>query len=151
MLLGPNFSSFDLQLSSGISIHGVQSSPKPAAYQPAVLLLHGYPQNHLIWHKVAPALSSSFRVVAIDLRGYGQSSKPRDAREKENNHKMYAKSTMAEDCVEVMEKLGETSFYLLSHDRGARVAHQLSINYPAKVKKGNEMYKDHVMMDRELI
>ncbi|KUJ20302.1 putative epoxide hydrolase [Mollisia scopiformis] len=124
----PNFESFDLKLSSSLTIHGIRSG----SGQP-LLLLHGFPQTHHIWHKVAPELTSKYTVIAIDLRGYGKSSKlPSDEKD---SHKAYAKSTMAEDCVKVMSGLGYEKFWILSHDRGARIAHKLCVDYPEKVGK----------------
>jgi haloacetate dehalogenase len=99
--------------------------------RPALLLLHGFPQSHLMWRKVAPALSSRFNVVVPDLRGYGDSDKPiasADLRE-------YSKRAMAADLVAVMRALGHENFYVAGHDRGGRVAHRLAIDHPAVVKK----------------
>jgi haloacetate dehalogenase len=96
-----------------------------------VLLLHGYPQTHVMWHKVAPRLAQQFSVVAPDLRGYGDSSKPEDG----ENHFGYSKRATAQDQVEVMEQLGFTRFAVVGHDRGARVAHRLTRDYPDRVTK----------------
>jgi haloacetate dehalogenase len=96
-----------------------------------LLLLHGYPQTHVMWHKIAPLLARNFTVIATDLRGYGDSSKPSIDRDKT----AYSKKTMATDQVEVMSKLGFDRFYLVGHDRGARVAHRLTLDYPEKVQK----------------
>lgn len=82
---------------------------------PPLLLLHGYPQSHVMWHKVAPRLADHFTVVAADLRGYGDSGKPAGDPE----HLNYSKRAMAGDLVEAMESLGFRSFYLAGHDRGA--------------------------------
>lgn len=98
---------------------------------PPLLLIHGYPQSHLIWHRVAPILSQSFTVIATDLRGYGASSKPRGLAD----HSNYSKRAMSRDQVEVMRQLGFESFYLCGHDRGARVSHRLAMDYPERVKK----------------
>jgi haloacetate dehalogenase len=98
---------------------------------PPLLLLHGNPQTHAMWHKVAPTLARRFTVVAADLRGYGQSSKPpTDA-----NHASYSKRAMAEDQVAVMRALGHESFLLAGHDRGARVAYRLALDHPERVRK----------------
>jgi haloacetate dehalogenase len=97
----------------------------------ALLLLHGYPQNYFMWHKIAPLLAQDFTVVATDLRGYGDSSKPQG----KEDHSNYSKRIMAQDQVEVMSQLGYEEFYLVGHDRGARVAHRLTLDYPDKVKK----------------
>ena len=115
---------------NGTTIHARYSTQKEAA-QPALLLLHGYPQTHFIWHKVASELALNFRVVCPDLRGYGDSAKPRGAA----NHANYSKRTMAADMVEVMRALGHESFALVGHDRGGRVAHRLALDHPDRVTK----------------
>lgn len=97
-----------------------------------ILLLHGYPQNYYMWHKIAPKLASNFTVVATDLRGYGDSSK---STINDHNHSNYSKRALAQDQIEVMEKLGYQEFFLVGHDRGGRVAHRLALDYPQKVKK----------------
>jgi haloacetate dehalogenase len=84
-----------------------------------------------MWHKIAPLLAKNFTVVATDLRGYGDSSKP----EGKPDHSNYSKRVMAQDQIEVMSQLGYEEFYLVGHDRGARVAHRLTLDYPDKVKK----------------
>jgi haloacetate dehalogenase len=96
-----------------------------------VLLLHGYPQTYIMWHKIAPLLAEKFTVIATDLRGYGDSSKPQG----EKNHENYAKKIVAQDQVEIMSYLGYNEFYLIGHDRGGRVAHRLTLDYPERVKK----------------
>ena len=96
-----------------------------------LLLLHGYPQTHTMWHKVAPKLAQRYTVVAADLRGYGDSSKPEGALD----HSNYSKRAMANDQVELMRKLGFEQFYLAGHDRGGRVAHRLAVDHPEHVLK----------------
>ena len=96
-----------------------------------VLLLHGYPQTHLIWHHVAPVLAEDHMVVLTDLRGYGDSGKPAGG----PAHDAYAKRTMAYDQVLVMRELGFESFAVAGHDRGARVAHRMALDYPESVAK----------------
>ncbi|MEE8246151.1 MAG: alpha/beta hydrolase, partial [Alphaproteobacteria bacterium] len=96
-----------------------------------VLLLHGYPQSHVMWHKVAPGLARHFTVVAPDLRGYGDSSTPPSGAD----HGGYSKRAMARDQVEVMAKLGFPSFALVGHDRGARVAQRLALDHPGRVER----------------
>jgi len=91
-----------------------------------LLLVHGYPQTHVMWHKVAPALAERFTVVAPDLRGYGASSKPRGDEE----HLTYSKRAMARDLVEVMAALGFQQFNIAGHDRGARVTYRLALDHP---------------------
>ncbi|MEZ7878933.1 MAG: alpha/beta hydrolase [Rhodospirillales bacterium] len=98
---------------------------------PALLLLHGNPQTHAMWHLVAPKLSESYTVVCPDLCGYGQSFKPAAS----NDHAAYAKKQMAADMVDVMERLGHKKFYVAAHDRGARVAHRLALDFSDQVKK----------------
>ena len=98
---------------------------------PGLLLLHGYPQTHVMWHKIAPALAEHFTVVAADLRGYGDSSKPAsDAR-----HTPYSKRAMAQDMAEVMTALGIGQFAVAGHDRGARVSHRLAQDHRDRVTR----------------
>ncbi|HEX3350244.1 MAG TPA: alpha/beta hydrolase [Acetobacteraceae bacterium] len=98
---------------------------------PPLLLLHGNPQTHAMWHEVAPALAERFTVVCPDLRGYGGSHKPPAT----SNHAPYAKREMARDLVDLMDALGHRTFRIGSHDRGARVAHRLAIDHPDRVEK----------------
>ncbi len=98
---------------------------------PPLLLLHGNPQTHAMWHKVAPVLARRFTVVAPDLRGYGGSLKPPAT----PDHAPYAKTRMALDMVELMQALGHVQFQVVAHDRGARVAHRLALDHPARVEK----------------
>ncbi|KOS21815.1 Fluoroacetate dehalogenase [Escovopsis weberi] len=105
--------------------------PTGATDRPPILLLHGFPQTHHMWHRVAPRLSGSYALVAPDLRGYGASSKPA------HDVSQYAKSAMARDMVRVMDALGfgGAPFFVCAHDRGARVAHKLMADHPARVRK----------------
>lgn len=96
-----------------------------------LLLLHGYPQNHRMWHQVAPTLAQQFSVVCADLRGYGDSSKPEGA----PDHSNYSKRAMANDMVEAMADLGYSSFQIAGHDRGARVAYRLALDHPNAVER----------------
>jgi haloacetate dehalogenase len=98
---------------------------------PPVLLLHGYPQTHVMWHKIAARLAQQFTVVMTDLRGYGDSSKPPDG----ENHASYSKRAMAVDQIEVMRALGFDRFALVGHDRGARVAWRLAVEHAQVVTK----------------
>ena len=98
---------------------------------PAVLLLHGNPLTHVHWHLVAPRLAQDFTVVATDLRGYGDSGKPRGR----EDHSNYSFRRMAQDQVDVMQHLGFRQFYVAGHDRGARTAHRMALDHPDKVKK----------------
>jgi haloacetate dehalogenase len=102
---------------------------------PPVLLLHGFPQTHVCWHKVAPRLAEKFTVVATDLRGYGASSKPSSKSLGGADHAAYSKRAMAADQVEVMRRLGFDRFRLVGHDRGGRVAHRLALDHPASVER----------------
>lgn len=111
--------------------HEVSIKYRMGGRGPALLLLHGYPQTHVIWHKIAPGLAQHFTVVASDLRGYGDSSKPATTTE----HAPYSKRAMAQDQAELMSALGFDSFFVAGHDRGGRVAHRLALDYPKKVKK----------------
>ena len=97
---------------------------------PPVLLLHGYPQTHVMWHKVAVLLADHFTVVAPDLRGYGDSGKPPS----DGDLSVYCKRTMAQDQVEVMAELGFQSYHVAGHDRGARVGHRMALDHPRRVK-----------------
>jgi haloacetate dehalogenase len=96
-----------------------------------VLLLHGYPQTHVEWHKIAPRLAEHYTVVAPDLRGYGDSEKPPAA---EGDLSVYSKRTLAQDQVEVMAALGFESFHVVGHDRGARVGHRMALDHPEPVR-----------------
>jgi haloacetate dehalogenase len=96
---------------------------------PGLLLLHGYPQTHVIWHKVAPVLAEKFTVVATDLRGYGDSGKPAT----DAAHTPYSKREMARDQAEVMSALGVETFAVVGHDRGARVGHRLARDHRERV------------------
>lgn len=96
-----------------------------------VLLLHGYPQTHVLWHKVAPRLAERYTVVAPDLRGYGDSDKPQAA---PDDHVVYCKRTTAKDVVALMERLDFKSWHVVGHDRGARVAHRMALDHPERVR-----------------
>jgi haloacetate dehalogenase len=96
-----------------------------------LLLLHGFPQTHLMWHRVAPALAEDFTVVCADLRGYGASGKPPSR----PDHAPYAKRAMARDMVRVIEAQGFGRFAVAGHDRGARVAYRLALDHPDRVER----------------
>jgi haloacetate dehalogenase len=98
---------------------------------PPLLLLHGYPQTHVMWHLVAPRLARDFSVVAMDLRGYGDSSKPPTT----PDHEPYSKRAMARDAVAVMRHFGFERFAVAGHDRGGRVAYRLALDHPQHVTK----------------
>ncbi|MDM5201066.1 alpha/beta hydrolase [Fictibacillus enclensis] len=98
---------------------------------PPLLLLHGHPQTHVMWHKTAPPLAEHFTVIAPDLRGYGGSSKPQT----DENHYPYSKRVMAKDMVSLMNQLGYNEFAVAGHDRGGRVAYRLALDEPEKVTR----------------
>jgi haloacetate dehalogenase len=104
---------------------------RSAGEGPPLLLLHGFPQTGACWHRIAPALARTHRVVVMDLRGYGWSSAPRG----DPRHETYAKRAMGEDAVAVMERLGAVRFALVGHDRGARVGYRLALDHPGRVER----------------
>jgi haloacetate dehalogenase len=117
---------------NGASIHARFSRTTPGeASRPALLLLHGFPQSHVMWHRVAQQLQAHYFLVMPDLRGYGDSSKTPGL----PDHSNYSKRNMAHDMVAVMDALGVGDFFLCGHDRGGRVAHRLALDHPARVKK----------------
>lgn len=96
-----------------------------------LLLLHGHPQTHVTWRKIAPALACDFMIVAPDLRGYGDSDKPDGGLD----HIAYSKREMANDMVDLMRALGADSFHVAGHDRGGRVAHRMALDHPAALRR----------------
>ncbi|HVY64096.1 MAG TPA: alpha/beta hydrolase [Gammaproteobacteria bacterium] len=114
---------------NGISLN-VRHDVVPADARPALVLLHGFPQTHAMWHRVAPRLRERFALVLPDLRGYGDSDKP----EGPADHSAYSKRTLARDVVELMQGLGFAEFYVCGHDRGARVTHRLALDHPRAVR-----------------
>ena len=110
----------------GVRIHAVVGGAGPP-----VLLLHGYPQTHVMWHRVAPGLAERHTVVLADLRGYGDSSRPASTAD----HASYSKRAMADDQVGLMHALGFDRFAVVGHDRGARVAHRLCLDHPETVSR----------------
>jgi haloacetate dehalogenase len=97
--------------------------------KPALLLLHGNPQTHCMWHLIAPRLAERFSVVATDLTGYGESAKPATA----PDHAPYSKRAMARDQIAVMKRLGFERFLVAGHDRGARVGYRMALDSPGSV------------------
>ena len=124
--LFPGFERRRVEVEDGIRIAAVIGGAGPP-----LLLLHGYPQTHAIWHRVAPVLAERHTVVAPDLRGYGDSSKPVGAAD----HSNYAKRAMVLDQLALMRNLGFDRFDVLAHDRGARVAHRLAVDHPSAVHR----------------
>ena len=122
---------FDNFTKTQIKANGVYINLVHGGVGPALLLLHGYPQTHVEWHKIAPKLAEHYTVVAPDLRGYGDSEKPAA---QEGDLSVYCKRTTAQDQVEVMEKLGFESFHVVGHDRGARVGHRMALDHPERVR-----------------
>ncbi len=118
-----------------VAATGAQINLVTGGSGPPLLLLHGYPQTHAMWHRVAPKLAEHYTVIATDLRGYGDSGKPQAAAGATGDHALYSKRAMAQDQVEVMAALGHSAFYLLAHDRGARVAHRMALDHPQAVEK----------------
>lgn len=112
-------------------VNGVEIAFRKGGSGPGLLLLHGHPQTHVIWHKIAAELAQHFTVIAADLRGYGDSSKPDD----DTEHLNYSKRAMAADMAELMSALGFERFKVLAHDRGARVAHRLGVDHAARVER----------------
>lgn len=119
------FEEFDIAV-SGTTVHGRRGGAGPP-----LLLLHGIPETHLMWHRVAPALAERYTVVATDLRGYGDSGKPPSA----GDHAPYAMRALALDQVEVMRRLGHERFAVAGHDRGARCAYRMALDHPRAVTR----------------
>ncbi|CAN7332445.1 alpha/beta hydrolase [Variovorax paradoxus] len=120
-----DFPRFDIER-NGVRVHG-----RIGGRGAPLLLLHGHPQTHLIWHRVAPVLAERFTVVAVDLRGYGDSGRPAD----DAGHVAYSKREMARDALAAMRHHGFERFGVLAHDRGARVAHRLAADHVAAVDR----------------
>jgi haloacetate dehalogenase len=114
-----------------VAVEGATIHLVSAGNGPPLLLLHGYPQTHVLWHRIAPRLAEHFTVVVPDLRGYGASSKPAGGAD----HVAYSKRTMAQDQVSVMEQLGFPRFAVAGHDRGGRVAYRIALDHPDRVTR----------------
>jgi haloacetate dehalogenase len=113
-------------------VNGIELAVRyePRSERPPLLLLHGFPQTHAIWHAIAPRLRAKYTLVMPDLRGYGDSSKP----ESPPDHAAYSKRAMARDVLELMRGLGHERFFVCGHDRGGRVAHRLALDAPEAVR-----------------
>jgi len=122
---------FDGFTLADVAVPGGKIRVRHGGSGPPLLLLHGNPQTHAMWNRVAPALAERFSVIAPDLRGYGGSFKP----EATADHAPYAKREMAKDLIAVMKHFGHDRFKVGSHDRGARVAHRLALDFPDAVEK----------------
>lgn len=112
-----------------VTVGQVSINTLTAGTGPPVLLMHGYPQTHVIWHHVGPMLAEEYTVILTDLRGYGDSAKPASA----PDHAAYSKRTMARDQHEVMRALGFDRYAVVGHDRGGRVGHRLALDHPDAV------------------
>ena len=113
---------------TGTTIHTVYGGSRNG---PPLLLLHGIPETHVLWRKVAPALAQDYFLVMPDLRGYGDSEKPPGG----DDHFAYSKRAMAQDQVEVMNHLGFEKFAMVGHDRGGRAAHRMALDHPEALTK----------------
>ena len=122
------FQDFSLQT---LNVNAGKIRYRSSGKGPALLMLHGNPQTHAMWHKVAPELVDNFTVICPDIPGYGKSFKPKIT----ENHFLHSKVKMAADMLEFMTNLGFNTFYILAHDRGARIAHRLALDFPNKVIK----------------
>ena len=103
--------------------------------KPPLLLLHGFPQTHAIWHRVARRLAADFSLVIPDLRGYGDSTKPDPAATPELDHELHSKRAMAADMAALMSGLGHRTFSVAGHDRGGRVAHRLALDHADRIER----------------
>lgn len=124
-MLGKGFKALDIE-TEGATIHlehGGGGAP--------LLLLHGYPQTHFMWHRVAPRLAERYHVICPDLRGYGDSSKPPST----PDHVNYAKRAMAGDLVRILHHFGYDECFVAGHDRGARVTHRMALDHPDRVRR----------------
>lgn len=122
------FDSFETRL---VNLESTTIFMRIAGSGPPLLLLHGFPETHMMWRDIAPVLARQFTVVCADLRGYGQSGTPPS----EPDHVPYTKRAMADDMVRLMKSLGFDRFMVAGHDRGGRVAYRMALDHPAIVKK----------------
>ena len=139
------FDGFTEELVSGDGIEIFLRHAGPS-HAPGLLLLHGYPQTSAMWHLVAPLLKADYHIICPDLRGYGRSGMPETDRE----HQPYSKRAMARDMLKIMDHFGHDRFFLGAHDRGARVAHRMALDFEERVRAmvlldiapTREMYRD---------
>ena len=122
------FPHFDRRM---ISTRGANIFVRLGGNGPPLVLLHGYPQTHAMWHRVAPELAQQFSLIIPDLRGYGSSSIPADTQD----HFSYSKRAMAQDVCDIMDSLGHAEFLICGHDRGGRVAYRLALDNPERVSR----------------
>jgi haloacetate dehalogenase len=120
----------------GFATHLIELEPAPifarmAGNGPPLLLLHGFPETHLMWRDIAPLLTSQFTVVCADLRGYGSSGTPLSTQD----HAPYSKRAMADDMIRLMAALGFNRFMVAGHDRGGRVAYRMALDHPGVIQK----------------
>lgn len=120
----PGFVLSDVRLDNGIRLRVATGGEGPP-----LVLLHGHPQNHITWRKIAPQLAQYYRVILPDLRGYGDSDKPAG----DAGHRCYSKRSMAQDVARLLQALGYSRFAFVGHDRGARVGHRLALDYPDRL------------------
>jgi haloacetate dehalogenase len=116
---------------SRVATNGITLSVHRGGAGPALILLHGYPQTHMAWHRVAPALARHFDVIIPDLRGYGDSDAPPD----DAAHSVYSKREMARDITGLMDGLGIKRAHVMGHDRGARVAYRMALDHPDRIDR----------------
>ncbi len=122
------FAGFEL---TNVNVTGGSMRLRHGGSGPPLLLLHGNPQTHAMWHAVAPELAKTYTVICPDLRGYGGSFKPPASAD----HAAYCKAAMAHDMAELMTHFGHDAFLVAAHDRGARVAHRLALDHPTRIQK----------------
>ncbi|WP_027582417.1 alpha/beta hydrolase [Bradyrhizobium sp. Ai1a-2] len=120
----------------GFETHSIETSlgrifARSGGKGPPLLLLHGYPQSHVMWHRVSPALANHFTLFLVDLPGYGASDIPPS----DPDHRSYTKRAMAQAMIEAMERLGHEQFALAGHDRGGRVGYRLALDHPRRLSK----------------
>jgi haloacetate dehalogenase len=122
---------FDAFTSELVGVNATQVFIRRGGRGAPLLLLHGFPQTHVMWHHLAPKLAAAFTVVCADLRGYGRSGKPASSAD----HAPYSKRVMALDMIEVMRAQGFDEFLVVGHDRGARVAYRMALDHPKSVRR----------------